>query len=41
MLPRVLSMSSTVGKLGFSIIVRITADGYERPADQFFAVAAV
>jgi hypothetical protein len=29
----------TVGRLGFSIVVRITANGFERLADNFFAVA--
>jgi hypothetical protein len=29
----------TVGRLGFSIVVRITANGFERLADNFFVVA--
>ena len=29
----------TVGRLGFSIVVHITANGFERLADNFFAVA--
>jgi hypothetical protein len=29
----------TVGRLGFNIVVRITDKGFERLADNFFAVA--
>jgi hypothetical protein len=32
-------MTLTVGKWGFHIVVRITPDGYERLAENFFAVA--